>query len=297
MHNNTHSRYRQSSRIRPNDIDKITKDNPKIPQTECSDGTDIFMCSNSKPKYCDTSGLVSRSSLCGCPTGQKADKEGIWCELSQTISNCKEDETKTTTCPDGKEVVSEACVGGEWTRIDTICKIQDVCISNANCEKDQICNNGICETYGELCTVDETMTCADNSKITVLKCVDKTPQQTEEVCPTKCTKDSECGNGLQCSEGNCKLATDYTPYIFLGVIGLVVLVLIVYAVKGKKKKEVDNMWNKPTEKQLNSLPKFYSTENVKAEDKIIKMHFFMGGMDWYIAEMTQMKKHFLGMPI
>jgi len=44
------------------------------------------------------------------------------------------------------------------------------------------------------------------------------------------------------------------------------------------------MWNKPTTKQLAKLPRLYETENVKVTDKIIHMHFFMGGSDWYIAE-------------
>jgi len=44
------------------------------------------------------------------------------------------------------------------------------------------------------------------------------------------------------------------------------------------------MWNPPTKKQLAKLPKLYSTEKVKLENKIIRMHFFIGGSDWYIAE-------------
>lgn len=44
------------------------------------------------------------------------------------------------------------------------------------------------------------------------------------------------------------------------------------------------MWNKPTQKQLAKIPAFYSTEDIPAEKKIIHMHFFMGGCDWWIAE-------------
>lgn len=54
------------------------------------------------------------------------------------------------------------------------------------------------------------------------------------------------------------------------------------------------MWNKPTEKQLNALPKMYSTENVKANDKKILMHFFLGGSDWYIAEYDPDSRTFFG---
>jgi len=44
------------------------------------------------------------------------------------------------------------------------------------------------------------------------------------------------------------------------------------------------MWNKPTGKQLAKLPEFYTTEETPAEEKTIKMHFFIGGSDWYVAE-------------
>lgn len=44
------------------------------------------------------------------------------------------------------------------------------------------------------------------------------------------------------------------------------------------------MWNEPTKKQLEKIPKLYATEEIKAADKIIVMHFFIGGCDWYIAE-------------
>ena len=44
------------------------------------------------------------------------------------------------------------------------------------------------------------------------------------------------------------------------------------------------MWNEPTEKQLNKLPRLYSTEDVRIPDKIIGMHFFIGGCDWWIVE-------------
>ena len=44
------------------------------------------------------------------------------------------------------------------------------------------------------------------------------------------------------------------------------------------------MWNKPTQNQLNKIPRLYETEGVSVEDKKIYMHFFLGGCDWYIAE-------------
>jgi hypothetical protein len=44
------------------------------------------------------------------------------------------------------------------------------------------------------------------------------------------------------------------------------------------------MWNKPSKDDLAKLPNLYETDRVPLKDKIIYMHFFIGGCDWYIAE-------------
>ena len=44
------------------------------------------------------------------------------------------------------------------------------------------------------------------------------------------------------------------------------------------------MWNKPTEKDLEAIPALYSSEDVSMMDKVIHMHFFIGGCDWYVSE-------------
>ena len=44
------------------------------------------------------------------------------------------------------------------------------------------------------------------------------------------------------------------------------------------------MWNEPKLEELNRLPKLYETESVELQDKIIQMHFFIGGTDYYVAE-------------
>ncbi len=44
------------------------------------------------------------------------------------------------------------------------------------------------------------------------------------------------------------------------------------------------MWNIPTKKQLNIIPKLYQTKNIPLKDKVIYIHFFLFGCDWYIAE-------------
>jgi hypothetical protein len=44
------------------------------------------------------------------------------------------------------------------------------------------------------------------------------------------------------------------------------------------------MWNTPTESRLSTIPRLYETEDVELKNKLIYLHFFIGGCDWYIAE-------------
>ncbi|MBD3204119.1 DUF2958 domain-containing protein [Candidatus Woesearchaeota archaeon] len=57
------------------------------------------------------------------------------------------------------------------------------------------------------------------------------------------------------------------------------------------------MWNTPTQKELKNIPKLYETDNIKLRDKIIHLHFFIGGCDWYIAEYDQERNLFFGFTI
>jgi hypothetical protein len=45
-----------------------------------------------------------------------------------------------------------------------------------------------------------------------------------------------------------------------------------------------NMWNEPTKERLAKIPKLYETEEIPLQDKLIYLHLFIGGCDWYIAE-------------
>ena len=45
-----------------------------------------------------------------------------------------------------------------------------------------------------------------------------------------------------------------------------------------------SMFNVPTKKELEKIPKLFSNENEPFKDKIIHMHFFLLNSDWYIAE-------------
>ncbi len=57
------------------------------------------------------------------------------------------------------------------------------------------------------------------------------------------------------------------------------------------------MWNKPSKEELAKLPAFYSTEEVPLKEKIIAMHFFIGGCDWYAVEYDPERETFFGFAI
>ena len=47
------------------------------------------------------------------------------------------------------------------------------------------------------------------------------------------------------------------------------------------------MWNTPSEDRLSKIPKLYETEHILLQDKLIYLHFFIGGCDWYVAEFDE----------
>lgn len=44
------------------------------------------------------------------------------------------------------------------------------------------------------------------------------------------------------------------------------------------------MWNEPSKERLAKIPKLHETENIPLADKLIYLHFFIAGSDWFIAE-------------
>jgi hypothetical protein len=44
------------------------------------------------------------------------------------------------------------------------------------------------------------------------------------------------------------------------------------------------MWNPPSKGRLSQIPKLYETEHLPLEDKVVHLHFFIGGCDWYVVE-------------
>ncbi len=57
------------------------------------------------------------------------------------------------------------------------------------------------------------------------------------------------------------------------------------------------MWNRPGPEELAKIPVFYSTEKVPLKEKIIYMHFFLGGCDWYATEYDPESRIFFGFAI
>lgn len=44
------------------------------------------------------------------------------------------------------------------------------------------------------------------------------------------------------------------------------------------------MWNAPSKKILATIPRLYETEHIPLLDKVIHLHFFIGGCDWFLCE-------------
>ena len=44
------------------------------------------------------------------------------------------------------------------------------------------------------------------------------------------------------------------------------------------------MWNEPSKELLAKIPRLYETEHLPLKDKLIHLHFFIGGCDWFICE-------------
>jgi len=44
------------------------------------------------------------------------------------------------------------------------------------------------------------------------------------------------------------------------------------------------MWNEPSRKRLAAIPKLYETEETPLQEKLIHLHFFIAGCDWFVAE-------------
>ncbi len=59
----------------------------------------------------------------------------------------------------------------------------------------------------------------------------------------------------------------------------------------------ERMWNEPTKEELEKVPRLYATEITPLEEKLIHLHFFLGGCDWYMAEYGRGDRLFFGYAI
>ena len=57
------------------------------------------------------------------------------------------------------------------------------------------------------------------------------------------------------------------------------------------------MWNEPAKEQLAKIPRLYETEGVPLREKLVWLHFFIGGCDWYVAEYDEEENLFWGYAI
>jgi hypothetical protein len=44
------------------------------------------------------------------------------------------------------------------------------------------------------------------------------------------------------------------------------------------------MWNTPSKDRLNKMPRLYETESIPLQAKLVYLHFFIGGSDWFAVE-------------
>lgn len=116
------------------DVKQIIEDNPLIKIKSCDDGTDVFMCSDDIPYYCDKDqGLIKKPELCGCPEGKKLDYQK---EIGgQTIFYCCNNDGSDCLsggvcingieikkdCYDGGKVLVKKCENNEWVDYPGVC--------------------------------------------------------------------------------------------------------------------------------------------------------------------------------
>jgi len=54
------------------------------------------------------------------------------------------------------------------------------------------------------------------------------------------------------------------------------------------------VWNIPSPEKLACIPRLYETENIPLKDKLIYLHLFIGGCDWFICEYDPEEEIFFG---
>lgn len=52
------------------------------------------------------------------------------------------------------------------------------------------------------------------------------------------------------------------------------------------------MWHTPSQKRLDVIPRFYETESVAIENKLIHLHFYIFGSEWFACEFDGVDRFF-----
>lgn len=50
----------------------------------------------------------------------------------------------------------------------------------------------------------------------------------------------------------------------------------------------------PAERVMEQIPRLYATENVDLDDKVVHLHYFVGGCDWYVMELDENRRRAFG---
>jgi len=171
-------------------ISGTTLDDVKIISTAlCSDGTDYYSCSLTKPKYCQPDGkggavLIDKCSLCGCAEGvcsstgscipveppkfcTDSDGENIFLASSAQDNAmivkdiCKNELVVSEAVCDATPKAITKDFACEFGCIDGHCKnltcadLPDKCVPGKKCSFDSDCNTNFCNMTSGLCDVSE----------------------------------------------------------------------------------------------------------------------------------------------
>lgn len=49
-------------------------------------------------------------------------------------------------------------------------------------------------------------------------------------------------------------------------------------------KEGHHMWNIPSKERLEKIPRFHKTRKIPLKDRLVYLHFFIRGFNWYVFE-------------
>lgn len=58
------------------------------------------------------------------------------------------------------------------------------------------------------------------------------------------------------------------------------------------KLEGKGMWNFPSKDRLDRIPRLYETEGTSEQDKLIYLHFYIFGCDWFVCEFDGVDRFF-----